>query len=108
MKKYNYKFRAECIADIQAFIYLANLEIKDSINTVIEFNSRLADCVCTISTSLDIDKVRAIMANVPDSHVMLETLAFEPEYTGERTLDYIFGDIDAQLNKLTIKGGQDA
>jgi hypothetical protein len=85
-----YKLRAECLSDINAFIN--NLgEISDS--SLVEFKVtpimvnglRLPDCVLEVTSTLTIDDIRNVLAEIPDSHVMMETVTLKEKYTGDRS-----------------------
>ena len=74
-----YKFRAECLADVANFL----LEFRPE-HTEIVAAKMIPDVECVIKTSADIDKVKGAMADVMDSHVMMQTIQPIDKYTGER------------------------
>ncbi len=45
---------------------------------------RVGDRVVTISTTASLGRVREVMRQVPDRHLMVETVELEADYTGER------------------------
>lgn len=80
------KFRCECEID---FLRLYELILGDCQKIVIERPSIYCpDVEVTLSTKLGIADLRFEMNRVPDSYVMIDTLAQLDEYTGERK--YIF------------------
>ena len=44
----------------------------------------VGDRVVTISTTASLGRVREVMRQVPDRHLMVETVELEADYTGER------------------------
>ena len=78
---FNYKFRAECRADVDEFLkHLKKQIIKHSITQ----NEMFPDCVVEFSSRSDIDYFRRCMKTIEDGHVMYESLNYASEYTGER------------------------
>ena len=43
------------------------------------------DVLITVSTKLPLTGIKSLIKKIPDGHVMLETVALEADYTGERT-----------------------
>ena len=78
-----YKFRSECRADVDEFLELFQDQIIDYNVTRTEFS----DCEVEFSSKLHIDCLRLGMYDIPDGHVMLESLNYASEYTGERYYD---------------------
>ncbi len=84
---YKYGFRAECVLDIIEF------QIHLRTNKLHKFNGwnlnytmvkHYADVDCELEIDLEIDKVREIMSLQLDSHVMIESIDYYDNYTGER------------------------
>ena len=73
-----YKLRAECLADVQALMQ----KIKFSEYKVI--NVFPPDVELEFKTDLPLEEIKTVLKSIPDSHVMLETLALKTDYTGER------------------------
>ena len=82
--EYDYKFRSECPEDTDKFIekfkhHIIVIDRKsdpDFPDEDIEFSSLKA-----------IDEIRQVMREIEDSHVMLQSLNFADEYTGDRYYD---------------------
>jgi pantothenate kinase len=81
-----YKCRAECYADIDAFIKVANKHIKEwYCKRCIHDNKYLMpDTEFTFSSDLSIEIIKSILNGLNDCHVMSETLELYTNYTGER------------------------
>lgn len=78
-----YKLRAECPQDIARLIsLLASARLFEGLS--VEMDPEHPDATMTVSSPLDLAKLRAIIATVRDGHVMLETVAPLVEYTGAR------------------------
>ena len=83
-----YKFRAEYQDDID--------ELEGALEKVgIQYEIVKVQCprpelplvgdrVVTISTTASLGRVREVMRQVPDRHLMVETVELEADYTGER------------------------
>ena len=88
---YKYKLRSECYVDIANFVgrlvdecHASNY--KERFETInIYPDPDYPDCDMDFSTTFTIDKVREIIAGIPDAHVMLETVQYEENYTGDRS-----------------------
>lgn len=88
MAMHTYKFRAECIADVAAVL------IKVSTCDVSIVGCKLKsfwipDVTVTFTSKWSLAQIKHAISDVEDAHVIIETLAFEDEYTGER---YYFED----------------
>lgn len=77
----NFKFRAEALRDVQEF-----LEVFTPHKATIVFGMEI-DVECTIETVAERDEVIQYMEQIPDSHVMIETLRDANEYTGKRYVE---------------------
>lgn len=79
-----YKLRAECVMDILRIIevagihmtYLKMVKHKDLPDTEFEFE-----------IDLELSEIITILKNIPDSHVMYQTVKPIGQYTGERDTD---------------------
>lgn len=74
-----YKLRAECLHDINVF-----LESRTVGCFTIVRPSILPDVQFTFESDLALDDIKSILKTIPDGHVMVETVALEQNYTGER------------------------
>lgn len=72
------KFRAECAHDV-ALLLQAIPTVSVIMRTTLP-----PDCEVELKTPLSLAEVKDVMASIPDGHVMRETVALKPEYTGER------------------------
>ena len=72
-----YKLRAECLLDILKLFktcHFPNLKIE----------MKAPDCTLEFESVSGIEELKFFIKQIPDSHVMIETLAPLAEYTGER------------------------
>ncbi len=76
--KNTFKFRAECLYDVNAA-----LKKVPCSKFKIECNF-LPDCTAEIETSYTLEQVKESLKRIIDGHVMLETIAPIAKYTGER------------------------
>jgi hypothetical protein len=75
---YVYKLRAECLRDICVFlprVFFTDCRIIPHWPAGAELEFK---------TTLDIEEIKVTLLEIPDSHVMRETLNFKTKYTGER------------------------
>ena len=81
-----YKCRAECYADIDAFIKVANKHITQWYcnRWVDDDNNAMPDIEFTFSSDLSIEIMNSILNGLDDCHVMSQTLQLHENYTGER------------------------
>lgn len=78
-----YKFRAECMSDVCALLPLiAGPNLIESVN--ITTNKDYPDVQAEITTVYPIGAIMEAMRQVPDGHVMRQTLQPIETYTGER------------------------
>jgi hypothetical protein len=77
---YSFKFRAECLIDVERFI--SRLDSLGWLN--ITMMNQFPDCYVTFYSERRLDELRAIIRDVPDGHVMLQTIQPAALYTGER------------------------
>jgi hypothetical protein len=90
MKLNTYKFRAEILADVIAFMNYAPKGRNKILIRYIEIvtDEYSMDCYVTLKTTSEMSKVLDKIIDVErkkgDVHVIFETLQPEKEYTGER------------------------
>lgn len=77
-----YKLRAEIIHDIVDMLTFFSPKIVRY--KVYSLEQGLPDVVMEFDTELDLDTLISYLKNLPDSHVMYETLKAIDDYTGER------------------------
>ncbi len=78
-----YKFRAECRADVAKMMGEAPFE-NLSIQSQHLQGMTLPDVEVSFSSSLELEDIRGRLDEIPDGHVMKESLNLEKDYTGER------------------------
>ena len=77
------KFRAECYSDIELFFDL--LPLGERLYTSLPPSGSIPDIEATIELkTLSLDDAKALMMQIPDGHVMLETVSYENAFTGIR------------------------
>lgn len=76
-----YRFRAECQVNVDELRRLLGMEIGRI--TMIQ-EPPFPDVEVELETKLTLKELRAAMLEVVDGHVMVETVATQEEYTGER------------------------
>ena len=81
-QKNKYKLRAEGGHDIELFIYGFLGQLHSFKMMRIE---GFPDVEFEFETTASIPKIRSVLKTIPDSHVMLDTVALHQQYTGERT-----------------------
>lgn len=75
-----FRFRAECEHDISELVKI----LREKIVTISRTRGYFPDTVAEITTSINLEEVRDAMRKVIDGHVMIQTVAFKEDYTGER------------------------
>jgi len=82
-----FKFRAECMRGVGNVLLRVNARKIE-----IESTEQAGDVVTTITgatigagKALDLASFKAVLAEIVDGHLIVETLALADEYTGERT-----------------------
>lgn len=80
--KYEYKFRAECMTDV--YDYMSRYPKRFEMRTL----SGYPDCEVIFESELTIEEIREEMEDIEDSHVMIESLNYAEEYTGDRWFNY--------------------
>ena len=80
-KMMKYKMRAECMNDIFAF----TSSFAQSINNfAIHGNTHIPDVVFEFQSWKSMKSIMKVLSDIPDSHVMMETLQPKSKYTGQR------------------------
>lgn len=74
----SYKMRAECQVDLGRF--LMAVAVRSFTTTA----SLLPDMDAEFTSPLGLDEIKKLLAKIPDGHVMLETVNYKDQYTGER------------------------
>lgn len=80
MRKQTYKFRAECIHDVLEFMGKAKFQY----DIKIERKGMFPDVVVEIATRESIESIVTVFNNIPDTHVIVETIQPKKSYTGDR------------------------
>ena len=81
-----YKFRAECQIDVIRFL---NKHSNTFSKIIIIKDKRSNDCEVEIESSLKYSEIINIMRQIPDSHIMIQTLNSKLKYTGIRNYEII-------------------
>lgn len=84
-----YKFRAECILDVNRFIeeltkHRPTGPLKYSVEQMSINGARIPDVEVELTTDADLEDLQVLALIVPDGHVMAETVMPADQYTGER------------------------
>ena len=79
----SYKFRAECQHDVDEFKALLD-EVDQKRLVIIPDSMGLPDVDCDLQSHLSLHELRELMGQVVDSHVMVESLNYAADYTGDR------------------------
>ncbi len=77
-----YKFRAECWVDYLSL--LAHLPVYPYRQWTYPLLESAPDIVITMEIDASFDEIIEALRDVEDSHVMIQTLELEENYTGER------------------------
>ena len=81
-----YKCRAECMHDVMRLITIG----KESISIIdMEVVRGVPDVEVIFNSSLNLQEIIELMAEIPDSHVMYQTVKPTEFYTGKRDYDLI-------------------
>jgi hypothetical protein len=96
----DYKFRAECMHDVQELYNIVNF--RDTVtNFVVTLDPvGLPDVDVSFTSTLSAEEICALMDTIPDTHVAMESLDLAENYTGERFRD--FEDYNQEIN-LVVK-----
>lgn len=79
-----YKLRAECAKDLERLsVALVRAGAKATVEA--EQDGQFPDCEAVIRTALSLDDLRAIIDDIPDGHVMSDTVQTVEQYDGLRT-----------------------
>ena len=80
-KMMKYKMRAECMNDIFAF---TNRFAQSMNNFAIHGCMHIPDVEFEFQSSEPMQSIMRTLSEIPDSHVMMETLQPKAKYTGQR------------------------
>lgn len=75
----SYKLRAECTVDVSRFVEAVHPDTM-----TMKKHKLLPDCVVEFTSQLSLSEIINLMSEIPDGHVMIETVATAQFYTGER------------------------
>lgn len=81
----HFKLRAECPIDV---LKLRELIGNNCHKMVLELGT-FPDTLVDLYTTMNLDEVRMEIRGIEDGHVMLQTLAIEKDYTGERDYEIV-------------------
>ncbi|MEX0596473.1 MAG: hypothetical protein WD512_08215 [Candidatus Paceibacterota bacterium] len=97
----DYKFRAECMHDVQELYNIVNF--RDSVtNFIVTLDSiGLPDVDVSFTSTLSAEEICLLMDTIPDTHVAIESLDVAENYTGERFRD--FEDCNHNEINLVVK-----
>jgi hypothetical protein len=97
----DYKFRAECMHDVQELYNIVNF--RDSVtNFIVTLDSvGLPDVDVSFTSTLSAEQICDLMDTIPDTHVAIESLDLAENYTGERFRD--FEDYNQEEINLVVK-----
>lgn len=87
-RMFTFRFRAECPGDVLCLCRMVIARLS-RIGIKIPAYGKFPDAEGYIETDMDIEEVREAMRHVPDGHVMLQTVALKPDYTGFRDYSLI-------------------
>ena len=79
----HFKFRAECESDVNKLRKIIGNRCLKIVMIIRSFPDTEVDLYST----LNLDELRDKMANISDGHVMLQTVEFAENYTGERNYE---------------------
>lgn len=81
-----YKLRAECRVDVAAMIVAVPFATMEIVPVHIE-GMDIPDVEVTFTSSFGLDGIINLLRDIPDGHVMVETVNFFGLYNGERMED---------------------
>jgi len=87
---HRYKMRAEAVFDVTSWLSHhapRSAIFMRSITWLWEAGAPLGDVEVLFESNLDLDALLSSLEAVEEGHVMVETLALEASYTGERKYD---------------------
>ena len=76
----HFKFRAECETDVNKLRKRMVVKCLKIVKEIGQFPDTLVD----LYTNMSLDDLRNEIRSIEDGHVMLQTIALEKDYTGER------------------------
>ena len=78
-----YKLRAETVTDLlRLVVQMSEIRVGDMFVTMDK--DGLPDCELEIVTWYDLDRMRSYCREIPDGHIMLQTIRLKENYTGIR------------------------
>lgn len=85
--KTEYAFRAEVISDVLKLLKLPEVLRSVTYIKIEKEDQILPDVEVKLVSTLSLEELRKQMREVEDGHVMVQTLNYKNEYTGERDYD---------------------
>lgn len=82
-KSTSFKFRAECLSDVQALYNLIDFQKAVDKMTIIKDCHGFPDVDVEFASELSMDDILKLMAAIPNSHVMTGSLDTADKYTGK-------------------------
>ena len=76
----HFKFRAECETDVNRLRKRMGTKCLKIVMEIGQFPDTLVD----LYTTMSLEELRNEIRSIEDGHVMLQTIALEKDYTGER------------------------
>lgn len=76
----HFKFRAECETDVNKLRKRMGVKCLKIVKEIGQFPDTLVD----LYTTMSLEDLRNEIRSIEDGHVMLQTIALEQDYTGER------------------------
>jgi hypothetical protein len=73
---YKYRFRAECRVDVEVLMSI----LPDAFYEIRQLDLTSPDVEVDMDSNLDLVAIKNILSRVPDSQVMLTTIAYRSEY----------------------------
>jgi len=99
-----YKFRAECVSDINKLTNLLIIANIKSHMKIITKEIEFPDCEVVMKTDCPLSAIKSVVEKLPDGHVILETIKLIDEHTGER--DYALTSV-TWLESVTVLNDKD-
>jgi len=76
----HFKFRAECELDVNRLRKQMGTKCLKIVKEIGQFPDTIVD----LYTTMSLDDLKSEIRSIEDGHVMLQTIALEQDYTGER------------------------
>jgi len=88
VSEHRYRARSEIFVDAVEVFYHIFKDIKKNQSGISIYNFKLDDNLLWFSSNAPYDAIQKCffktVCKIPDTHVLIETLAYESDYTGER------------------------